>query len=285
MHGFPLRVVVAGLVLLGLAACQTSPPAAETSAQPHRARGAAGASRRARTNTRSVAEESLLQILVYRGGAMARLGHNHVIASHHLSGSVFVTDDPLQTRFDISVPVNELTIDEPAMRERPAPDFPPGVPQSARDGTRKNLLSEALLDGAKYPAIRLRATDVVAAGEGFDVGVEITIKDQVRNVRVPVHARTQGRRARRARRVSAEAVGAGVQAVQRRDGRAGGARRDAHPLRSDAREEWGQPPFPRKGSARRGLTPFARKWGCPLSTSSAPPAARPRRKPSTAPRA
>ena len=67
-----------------------------------------------------------------------------------------------------------------------APDFPPNVPQSARDGTRTNLLSEALLDGANYPSIRLRATDVAAAGEGYDVGVEITIKDQVRNVRVPV---------------------------------------------------------------------------------------------------
>jgi hypothetical protein len=120
-----------------------------------------------------VAEESLLQILVYRGGAMARLGHNHVIASHHLSGSVFVADDPLQSRFDIRVPVKDLTIDEPAMREMAGPDFPPGVPQSARDGTRKNLLSEALLDGEKYPTIRLRATDVAAAAEGYDVGVEM----------------------------------------------------------------------------------------------------------------
>jgi len=133
-----------------------------------------------------VGEESLLQILVYRGGAMARLGHNHVIASHHLAGIVSVTDDPTQTRFDIGIPVNELTIDEPAMREQAGADFPPGVPQSARDGTRKNLLSAALLDGENFPEIRLRATDVIAAGEGFDVGVEITIKDQVHMVRVPV---------------------------------------------------------------------------------------------------
>jgi len=184
-HGFPLRVVVAGFVLWGLAACQTSPPVAET---PSTAPAPAAPSA-APTGAREyavVAEESLLQILVYRGGAMARLGHNHVIASHQLSGSVFVADDPLQSRFDINVPVNELTIDEPAMREMAGTDFPPGVPQGARDGTRKNMLSEALLDGEKYPVIRLRTTDVAAAGEGFDVGVEITIKDQVRSVRVPV---------------------------------------------------------------------------------------------------
>jgi polyisoprenoid-binding protein YceI len=184
-HGFPLRVFVAGFVLWGLAACQTSPPTKETppvAPQPAAPTAApAGAHEYA-----VVGEESLLQILVYRGGAMARLGHNHVIASHQLSGTVFVADDPLQSRFDVSIPVNELTVDEPAMREMAGADFPPGVPQSARDGTRKNMLSEALLDGEKYPSIRLRATDVVAAAEGFDVGVEITIKDQVRNVRVPV---------------------------------------------------------------------------------------------------
>jgi polyisoprenoid-binding protein YceI len=180
---FPLRVVVAGLVLWGLAACQTRPPMAET---PLEAPAAPSAVPAGAHEYHVVGEESLLQILVYRGGAMARLGHNHVIASHHLAGLVFVTDDPTQWRFDIGIPVNELTIDEPAMREQAGADFPPGVPQSARDGTRKNLLSEALLDGEKYPEIRLRATDVVAAGEGFDVGVEITIKDQAHHVRVPV---------------------------------------------------------------------------------------------------
>ncbi|HEU4778965.1 MAG TPA: YceI family protein [Steroidobacteraceae bacterium] len=183
--GFPARVIVAGLVLWGLVGCQTRPPAPATPA-PEPAPTAPSPIPTDAREYSVVAEESLLQILVYRGGAMARLGHNHVIASHHLSGEVFVADDVLQSRFDIRVPVNELTIDEPAMRELAGADFPPGVPQSARDGTRKNMLSEALLDGEKYPAIRLRATDVVAAGEGFDVGVEITIKDQVRNVRVPI---------------------------------------------------------------------------------------------------
>ncbi len=182
---FPFRVVVASLVLLGLGACQTRPHAPEIPPAPAPMPGPAAIPAGA-VDYAIVAEESLLQILVYRGGAMARLGHNHVIASHHLTGTVFVTDDVTQTRFDIQIPVNELTVDEPAMRERAGADFPPGVPQSARDGTRKNLLSEALLDGERYPMIRLRATDVVAAGEAFDVGVEVSVKDQLRNVRVPV---------------------------------------------------------------------------------------------------
>ena len=182
---FPLRVMVAGFVLWGLSACQTSPPPAETPA-PAPVAAEPTAALVGAHEYQVVGEESLLQILVYRGGAMSRLGHNHVIASHHLAGLVLVADDVTQTRFDIGIPVNELTIDEPAMREQAGADFPPGVPQSARDGTRKNMLSEALLDGEKYPEIRLRATEVVAAGEVHDVGVEITIKGEVRNVRVPV---------------------------------------------------------------------------------------------------
>lgn len=183
--GFPRHVAIAGLVLWGLAACQTSPPAPENPPAPPPVTepGAIPAGARA---YRVVPEESLLQVFVYRGGAMARLGHNHVIASHALTGTVYVTDDATQTRFDIGFPVDALTVDEPGLRAQAGPDFPPGVPQSARDGTNKNLLSEALLDAARFPTIRLRATDVIEAADGYDVGVEISIKDQLRTVRVPV---------------------------------------------------------------------------------------------------
>ncbi len=135
---------------------------------------------------RVVAEESLLQVFAYRGGAMARLGHNHVIASRQLDGTVYLTDELTQTRFDIHFPVAELTVDEPALREEAGPDFPPAVPHSARDGTRENLLSEPLLDAGRFPTIRLRAIDVVPAATALEAGVQITIKDQVRVVRVPV---------------------------------------------------------------------------------------------------
>ena len=77
--------------------------------------------------------------------------------------------------------------------------------ENARDGTRGNLLSAALLDGAQYPTIRLRATDVRAAGEAYDVGVEVTLKGSTYAVRVPVTVQAPGRRHRRQRRVPAQA--------------------------------------------------------------------------------
>lgn len=182
---FPFSWYLAGMVLLGLSGCQTSPPRepVPVPAPPPVERPSAPVGAR---EYQVVAGESLLQILVYRGGAMARLGHNHVIASHHLEGEVQLTEDFVDSRFEIRVPVNELTVDEPAMREAAGADFPPGVPQSARDGTRKNLLSPALLDGANYPLIRLRGIQALVGADPMNVDVEIGIKDQVRKVRVPV---------------------------------------------------------------------------------------------------
>jgi len=180
------RVLLAGVVLLGLAGCQTSPPAAPTPAPAAPAGQPSSAIPAGAQELKVVSEESLLQVLVYRGGAMARLGHNHVIASHQLTGAVYLGDDLAATRFDISFPVNGLTVDEPALREAAGPDFPPAVPQSAREGTHANLLSEPLLDGVRFPTIRLRATDVMPTTNSYQATVEITLKDQTHLVTIPV---------------------------------------------------------------------------------------------------
>jgi len=112
-------------------------------------------------------------------------------AVHPLTGPVYVTDDPFGTRFDISVPVSELTVDEPALRAAAGPEFPPGVPENARASTRGNLMSGELLDAAHFPVMRLRATDVRAAGEAYDVGVEVTLKGSTYTLRVPVTVKRQ----------------------------------------------------------------------------------------------
>ncbi len=145
-----------------------------------------------------VAAESLLLIRVYRGGALASAGHNHVIASHSLSGTVYVPDDLRRASFEVHVPVAGLTVDEPALREREkSADFPPEVPESARQGTRRNMVGEALLDGEHNHEIVLRAlrlepdraaTDTDAAGGAGAVlaRVQTTVRGEVRAVTVQV---------------------------------------------------------------------------------------------------
>ena len=114
-----------------------------------------------------------MTILVYRGGPLAKAGHNHVIASHALRGSLYVPVDLAQSSFDIHMPVTELTVDEADLRAKENSDeFPPDVPDSAKDGTRHNMLSPALLDSDQYPEIVLRSERVewVAESDGGSDG-------------------------------------------------------------------------------------------------------------------
>jgi len=133
-----------------------------------------------------VADESLLTILVFRGGALAKAGHNHVIASHSMTGTAWVPQDPERASFEIHVPVDDFTIDEPELRALEGAEFSADVPDSARAGTKKNMLSEAMLDGAQFPEVVLRSGHMERGSEGMLAEVSVTIRGQTRTVTVPV---------------------------------------------------------------------------------------------------
>jgi len=140
-----------------------------------------------------VPQASLLTILVYRGGALASAGHNHVIASHDLSGTLYVATETLKSSFELHVPVATLTVDEAALRaQQPAADFPPDVSEGAKEGTRRNMLSAALLDAAGNPEITLRSLQLEPVGGATDptrviAHIESSVRSQPRTFTVPVH--------------------------------------------------------------------------------------------------
>ena len=128
---------------------------------------------------------------VYRGGPLAKAGHNHVIASHALRGSLYVPVDLAQSSFEIHMPVTELTVDEATLRaDEHSDDFPPDVPDSAKEGTRHNMLSPALLDGDEYPDIVLRSQSVepgpAGSGAQWLAHIQVTVRDKTNTVVVPV---------------------------------------------------------------------------------------------------
>lgn len=133
-----------------------------------------------------------MQILVFRAGALAMAGHNHVIASHELRGSVTLAADPAQSSFELRLPVASLTVDEPELRAALGEEFPPEVPQSAREGTRRNLLGPAVLDAERHPWIVLRPERLETTPAGFDATVRIELRGQTHMLRVPVHYELSG---------------------------------------------------------------------------------------------
>ena len=144
-------------------------------------------------------QSSLLTVLVYRGGTLASAGHNHVIASHDLSGAVYIPSAVMQSSFEVHVPVGTLTVDEAELRaQQPAAEFPPDVSESAKQGTRRNMLGEALLDAQRNPEIVLRALRLERAVEGAAdsatvlAHVQSTVRGQLRSFTVPVRYRLAG---------------------------------------------------------------------------------------------
>jgi len=135
---------------------------------------------------------SQLSILVFRGGKFSRLGHNHVMTSQDVSGRVWVHPEFPRSGFELSFPVAQLVVDDAEARRAAGGDFPPDIPQSDKDGTRKNMLKPEVLDGEHYPQVKLQAAKVGGTLQAPQVTARITIKDATREVEVPVQVAIEG---------------------------------------------------------------------------------------------
>ena len=119
------------------------------------------------------AAESEIYWRIYRSGALARLGHNHVISLTQFEGSVTVGSDVADSVWGLSFPVDALIIDDPELRARYGEDFE-SVPREAdKEGTKENMLTEDLLDGANFPEIRLEGNGVVGSLDAASLPVSI----------------------------------------------------------------------------------------------------------------
>jgi polyisoprenoid-binding protein YceI len=180
-----LRFAILSVCGLLLASCTpalnplpATPPAVVTADYPADLQGA--------RLYRIAPEQSTLHILVYRGGTMANLGHNHVVSSSTLAGHVWMHDSLTRSGFSITLPVHDLNVDNPQARTAEGADFVSVVSDAARAGTRTNMLKPEQLDGEHYPVIRLRSLSITGTRALPKVLVQITIKDQKNELTVPV---------------------------------------------------------------------------------------------------
>jgi polyisoprenoid-binding protein YceI len=130
--------------------------------------------------------DSLIIVRVYRAGTLARAGHNHIVASHDLAGTVYVAPELARSRFELEFPVASLTVDEAELRAAQGADFAADVPDSARDGTRKNMLGPAVLDAEHYPQISLRSEAMDTDAGRLMARVQIRIRGETHAFTVPV---------------------------------------------------------------------------------------------------
>lgn len=97
---------------------------------------------------------------VYKAGAFARFGHNHVISVAGLTGTVMLDGDG-NASWELAFDVADLIVDDPVLRDAYGEDFSSEPSDEDIAGTKGNMLSETVLNGEQHASIRL-------TGDGHD---------------------------------------------------------------------------------------------------------------------
>jgi polyisoprenoid-binding protein YceI len=121
---------------------------------------------------------SLVVIEVRRGGSLARLGHDHVVASHDVTGYVAPGDG----RADLYIALAKLVVDEAGLRKEAGFDTQPS--ESDIEGTRANMLNH-VLEAEKFPFALIAISGADAKARQATLAVSITLHGKTRSYRVP----------------------------------------------------------------------------------------------------
>jgi hypothetical protein len=166
-------------ILLSLGAC-AAPPVSPPPPAPAAPAPAAGPSEAWNV------VESQLEVRVYRDGAMAQLGHNHLITSNGLTGRIDLREPRTASGFRLELPIESLAVDDPAARTAAGGDFAASVPAKDREGTRRNLLGGEVLDAARQPVIVLSADAISGGPVNYSARVRVGLRGEERLIDVPL---------------------------------------------------------------------------------------------------
>jgi polyisoprenoid-binding protein YceI len=145
---------------------------------------------------------SLVVIEVRRAGTLAQLGHDHVVASHDVHGYVAPDD----SRADLYLPLDRLTVDEGALRAEAG--FEGAPPEAAIAGTRDNML--ARFHSAQYPYALIGVRSVATDASGGRLDVSITLNGVTRTMPVPARLDTAAGELRVTGRLEIEQTAFGI---------------------------------------------------------------------------
>lgn len=141
-------------------------------------------------------QQSQVLIHVYRGGTLARLGHNHVIAAKEVSGRAWLHPTFARSGFELAFPVAQLIVDDEGMRRAAGAEFSTQAPEADKAGTRKNMLRAEVLDAERYSQITLRSMRVAGSPAAATLSTRITIREAARDVEIPAVIQVDGDRLR-----------------------------------------------------------------------------------------
>jgi polyisoprenoid-binding protein YceI len=178
------RRIAAAVLMLSLAACAAPRPRPPL---PQAPTAAVLTSLPAPGEYKIDSGNSELRLLVYRAGPLSNLGHNHVMVNRELTGIVRIGDGISASSFSLRVPVDAFVVDESIARQEEGGDFPGEIPQEAKAGTRRNMLSAAVLNGAQFPDITVKSVALAGTLDALSVDVEISAAGHSSTITAPLN--------------------------------------------------------------------------------------------------
>lgn len=161
---------------MAICAC-TTPPAPPPQAVPEPAFQANASAHQI------IAGESLVTITVRRSGPLARMGHDHVVATREIEGFV----DLAQGRTELRFRLDRLSVDEAALRKEAGLETQPSA--DAIEGTRHNMFTKVLQADA-YPWVLVRALREPGAPEMLRA--QVTLHGVTHEYMVPLELKEDG---------------------------------------------------------------------------------------------
>lgn len=140
-------------------------------------------------------QASKLRAYIFRAGAAARLGHNHVLSATDFDARAFLGETGLSSaRLQMDLQLDKLLVDDPTLRAELGGAFAKPLDADAIQGTRANMLGERGLHATVYPLLRLRSVKLVGEAPRLAALVEIELHGQRRQQWLVLRVNEQERR-------------------------------------------------------------------------------------------
>ena len=125
---------------------------------------------------------SRILIRVYRGGLLAKLGHDHIVASQNMQGYIRIHKKTGECRADFYAPLKSLDVDNEIFRAAENLDTSPS--QADIIGTKNNMLKS--LEQAQFPFAQLRSRDCSPAVSAEATGAALSLHGVTRELQLEI---------------------------------------------------------------------------------------------------
>ncbi len=125
--------------------------------------------------------ESWLVVKLTKAGIAAALAHDHSVRASTFSGSVvYDPNDVSACQVEITIPVEELVVDEPADRQRLDLEGGPGEKNRAK--IKKSMLGKKQLWADEHPTITYQSTTCEVSGDQMMATGNLTIRGVTKEI-------------------------------------------------------------------------------------------------------